>query len=110
MKQLWFGQVQHILSVHRPGHEQPCTLIMAAWHSTVPAQEEGPYDVELQCPLLGPRVNEFFFDAAASVLPLSMAVVPHPSKEGRLVAVRRDWHVMAACHADVPCPALKYVP
>jgi len=104
---LWFGKVKSIVQhIHLDGSRRGLSI----------AEEEGgPFDVELQAPIVSSRefvnvdgLKEVAFFPAASVLPLSMTALPHPTRAGCLVMLRPSWHCLVSIKCPVPWPELEF--
>jgi len=112
--QMWFGEVKKMWRHSRSFGLQDVDFFEVQWHRTVSRGEGGPYDVQLQSPIVYKRpdpesLNEPFC-AAKSVLPIKSMACDHPapSVAGQrwLVLIRETWQPMAAAGLPVPYPPL----
>lgn len=104
-RQMWFGKVRSAFLHRRAVGAKE--VFEVEWHATVPLHQGGPYDVQLQCPIVRKPVADLDdpFFAASSVLPVPFTMTP-TDIGAHFAMVSPSWHSLAAAMLPVPWPAL----
>jgi len=109
-KILWFGKIRSLF-VHRFPAGQGHDIADVEWHKSLDVGAGGPYDVDLQSPIVYRRAayavtEEQAYMECSAIVPLKMAVMAHPSRPDCFAMIRRTWHPLAVLDLPVPWPAL----